>query len=134
MFVTVFYGILDLSSGKVAYCNGGHLPPYRIRKDGTVNAIETTGNLALGVLANAPYKTKTINLQSGDGLFLYSDGITEAMDTNSLEYGEERLMTSLQQSMKSAKDLTQTVIGAVKTFGSGLAQSDDMTVLTLYYR
>jgi sigma-B regulation protein RsbU (phosphoserine phosphatase) len=134
MFVTVFYGILDLCSGKVAYCNGGHLPPYRIRKDGTVNAIETTGNLALGVLANAPYKAKTINLQSGDGLFLYSDGITEAMDTNSLEYGEERLMTSLQQSMKSAKDLTQTVMGAVKTFGSGLAQSDDMTVLTLYYR
>lgn len=133
MFVTVFYGILDLSNGEVAYCNGGHLPPYKINKDGTVSAIETTGNLALGVLANSPYKTKTIHLNFGDGLFLYTDGITEAMDANSLEYGEERLLNSLRQAMENAKDVTQTVISAVKSFSAGLAQSDDMTVLALYY-
>jgi len=133
MFVTVFYGILDLSSGEIVYCNGGHLPPFKIGKDGTVSAIETTGNLALGVLANTAYKTKTINLDRGDGLFLYTDGITEAMDANSLEYGEERLLNSLQQSATNAKDITQTVINSVKTFSAGLAQSDDMTVLALYY-
>ncbi len=133
MFVTVFYGILDLSSGEVVYCNGGHLPPYKIGKDGTVIAIETTGNLALGMLANAIYKTKTIRLHSGDGLFLYTDGITEAMDANSLEYGEERLLSSLQQSGKGAKEVAQTVISNVKTFSVGLSQSDDMTILALWY-
>lgn len=133
MFVTVFYGILNIGNGEVVYCNGGHLPPYHINKDGTVIAVETTGNLALGVLANAAYKTKTIRLQPGDGLFLYTDGITEAMDTNSLEYGEERLINSLRQSMKSANDVTQTVLTAIKTFSVGLAPLDDMTVLALYY-
>jgi sigma-B regulation protein RsbU (phosphoserine phosphatase) len=133
MFVTVFYGILDLASGEVAYCNGGHLPPCKIGKDGTVIAIETTGSLALGVLANAAYKTKTISLNPGEGLFLYTDGITEAMDANNLEYGEERLLNSLQQSTTTAKDITHTVINSVKTFSAGLAQSDDMTVLSLYY-
>lgn len=134
MFVTVFYGIFDLPSGEVAYCNGGHLPPFKIGKDGIVNTIDTTGNLTLGVLENAVYNTKTVKLHPGDGLFLYTDGITEAMDANRLEYGEERLMKSLQQPFKSAKDMSQTVISAVKTFSSGLTQSDDMTVLTLYYR
>ncbi len=133
MFVTVFYGILDLASGEVAYCNGGHLPPCKISKDGTVIATETTGNLALGVLANSAYKTKTISLNPGEGLFLYTDGITEAMDANNLEYGEERLLNSLQQSASNAKGITQTVISDVKSFSAGLAQSDDMTVLAIYY-
>ena len=134
MFVTVFYGILDLTSGEVIYCNGGHLPPFKIGKDGTVSAIETTGNLALGVMANTVYNTKTFRLLPGEGLFLYSDGITEAMDAHSLEYGEERLLNSLRQPMTNARDVTQTVINDVKNFSAGLAQSDDMTVLAIYYR
>jgi len=133
MFVTVFYGILDLNSGDVLYCNGGHLPPYKIGKNGTVIALETTGNLALGVLENAVYKTKTFRLEPGEGLFLYTDGITEAMDVNGLEYGENQLMDSLKQSIKSAKDATQMVTSAVKNFNVGLVQSDDMTALALWY-
>ena len=134
MFVTVFYGILDLSSGEVAYCNGGHLPPFQIGKDETVTAIETTGNLALGVLENAVYATKTIRLESGEGIFLYTDGITEARGTDSFDFGEEQLLTSLQQPMKSAKAATQAVISTVKTFSIGLAQLDDMTVMALYFQ
>ena len=133
MFVTIFYGILNLSSGEMVYCNGGHLPPYKIGNDGTAIALETTGNLALGVMANAIYTTKTLHLHRGDGLFLYTDGITEAMSVNRLEYGEKRLRDSLQNPVKSAKDLIQTVISAVKAFSSGLAQSDDLTALALYY-
>ena len=134
MFVTVFYGILDITSGEVVYCNGGHLPPYKLGKDGTVIAIETTGNLALGVMANTVYKTKTFRLQPGQSLFLYTDGITEAMDVNNLEYGEERLLDSLRQSTTNAKEISQTVISTVKAFSSGAAQSDDLTVMTLQYR
>lgn len=133
MFVTLFYGILDLSNGEVAYCNGGHLPPCKIDKNGLVKPIETTGNLALGVLANAAYTTKTISLQPKEGLFLYTDGITEAMNKNYLEFGEDRLLNSLKQPMKNAKDVTQRVINDVKSFAADLAQSDDLTVLALYY-
>ncbi|MBN1480632.1 response regulator [candidate division KSB1 bacterium] len=134
MFVTVFYGILDISTGEIVYCNGGHLPPYKISKDGKANAIEITGNLVLGVFANASYQTKTIQLAPGDGLLLYTDGITEAMGPHNEEYGEERLNHSLQVPIKSAKETTQTLIDSVKNFSGGRAQSDDMTVLTLYYR
>ncbi len=134
MFVTVFYGILDLRNGEVAYSNGGHLPPCKIGRDGIVSIVETTGNLGLGLLASAVYRTKTTTLQSGDGLFLYTDGITEAQDANRLEYGEERLLTSLRPPMQSAKDVTQTVINAVKSFSAGQVQADDITVLVLSYR
>ena len=84
-------------------------------------------------MANTVYKTKTFRLLPGEGLFLYSDGITEAMDAHSLEYGEERLLNSLRQPMTNARDVTQTVINDVKNFSVGLEQSDDMTVLALYY-
>lgn len=134
MFVTVFYGILDLRSGKVVYCNGGHLPPLKIGNDGKVNTLDITGNMALGIKAKTVYNTKTVQLGPGDGLFLFTDGITEAMDVNHLEFGEERLKNSLLQPFVSAKDLGQKVINAVKTYSSGSAQWDDMTVLTLFFR
>jgi len=131
--VTVFYGILDLRNGEVVYCSGGHLPPYKIGRNGKANAIETTGNPALGMLADAAYQTLTIRLQPGDGLFLYTDGITEAMGTDLVEYGEERLLNSLRQSQKSAKNVIQTVIHSVNSHSAGLTQFDDMTVLAFWY-
>ena len=133
MFVTIFYGILDFRSGEVIYSNGGHPAPCKIDKKGTVYAIEITDNLILGVVGSEIYKSKKIILEPGDGLFLYTDGITEAIDANDLFYGEERLLNSLKHPVKNAKDVSQKVITDVKSFSAGLAQSDDMTVLALYY-
>jgi len=133
MFVTVFYGILNLTSGIVTYANGGHLPPYKISKNGTVTAIDTTGNLALGLLESAVYESKSIHLQPGDCLVLFSDGITEAQGAHHLEFGEERLMHSLNQPIKSAQDTAQAILTDVKTFCAGRTQSDDMTVLVLHF-
>jgi len=77
MFVSIFYGIFNLRTGEVAFCNGGHLPPFKIDLNGQATAVETTGNLALGVLENVNYQTKIIQLRPGEGIFLYTDGITE---------------------------------------------------------
>lgn len=134
MFVTIFYGILNLRNGEVAYSNGGHLPPCKIGRDGAVTTLETTRNLALGVLANTVYQTKIITLNPGEGLFLYTDGITEAMDVSHLEYGETRLRQSLQRPIQSAQAIIQTVLADVRNFSAGLTQSDDLTVLALWYR
>lgn len=134
MFVTLFYGIFDFFTGEVSYCNGGHLPPCRIDKNGSVTPIETTGNIALGVLADAVYATKTVSLGPGEGLFLYTDGITEAMNKDYLEFGEDRLLHSLKVPMKNAKVVAQRVIDDVKTFAADLAQSDDLTVMALYHK
>src|SRR5262249_24723532 len=80
MFVTLFYGILELSTGEFVYANGGHNPPYRIGPDGRVIGLEPTGGLALGVMPGMDYAQKTVALGPADGLFLYTDGVTEAFD------------------------------------------------------
>jgi serine phosphatase RsbU (regulator of sigma subunit) len=134
MFVTVFYGILNTRTGEVAYCNGGHNPPYILRRDGRIEAMEMTGGLVLGVFGKASYKAKQIMLQAGDGLFLYTDGITEAMDGDNNEFTESRLEACLKRLHSSGlEDVIQGVVSEVKTFAAGAPQADDMTMLALRY-
>jgi sigma-B regulation protein RsbU (phosphoserine phosphatase) len=93
-----------------------------------------TGGLVLGAMGNSVYKSKRITLQAGDGLLLYTDGITEAMDGSENEYGEERLQGCLKRYSNSAlTDIIQGVIGEVKSFSVGAPQTDDITVLALRY-
>ena len=134
MFVTVFYGILNTRTGEVAYCNGGHNPPYILRGGGRIEAMEMTGGLVLGVFGKATYEAKQIMLQAGDGLFLYTDGITEAMDGDNNEFTEGRLEHCLKRWHGSPMgELIQRVISEVKTFANGAPQADDMTMLVLRY-
>ncbi len=134
MFVTVFYGVLNTRTGEVNYCNGGHNPPYILRGDGRIEAMEMTGGLVLGVFGKATYEAKQIVLQAGDGLFLYTDGITEAMDGDNNEFTEGRLNECLKRWHGSALvDLIQRVDGEVKSFANGAPQADDMTILVLRY-
>lgn len=134
MFVTVFYGILNARTGEVIYCNGGHNPPYVLRNDGRVEATEMTGSLVLGVFGKATYQARRITLQSGDGLFLYTDGITEAMDGENNEFTEDRLEDCLKRRNGSTlAEMINGVIDEVKTFVAGAPQNDDMTILALKY-
>ncbi len=134
MFVTVFYGVLDLSSGEVAYCSAGHNLPYVMRRDGRVEALERTGGLALGVFARAAYKSKRIRLETGDGLFLYTDGITEAMDADKNEFTDHRLEELLRKLPgKPLAEIIDGVVSEVTSFASGAPQADDMTTLVLRF-
>jgi sigma-B regulation protein RsbU (phosphoserine phosphatase) len=133
MFVTLFFGILTIDSGHLVFANAGHNPPIYITSDQDA-VLKTTNSLALGLDADIDYSDHTINLSENDSLFMYTDGVTEALNDRNQLFSEERLQkeVSLQKS-RSIQDLASTVMESVKTFSSGTAQSDDITILCLRY-
>jgi sigma-B regulation protein RsbU (phosphoserine phosphatase) len=134
MFVTVFYGILNTRTGAVVYSNGGHNPPYILRADGGIEMAESGSGFVLGGMQNTVYQSKTIQLQRGDGVFLYTDGVTEAMDRNGEQFTEARLEEILRRLPKSSlSELAQGIIEEVRNFSNGGAQTDDITTLVLRY-
>ncbi|MGH7494509.1 MAG: SpoIIE family protein phosphatase, partial [bacterium] len=117
MFVTVFYGILDLHTGEVCYCNGGHNPPLILRSGGRIESTETTGGLVLGALASSSYRAKRLILQPGESLFLYTDGVTESLDRDNNPFTERRLQDCLQRWGSAGLDeVIAGVAGEVKAF------------------
>ena len=135
MFVTLFYGILHTGSGRLAYSNGGHNPPFLLRADGSAAGLPGTGDIVLGALENAVYREKTATLAGGDGIFLYTDGITEAMDATGSLYSDQRLAALLCQADGTPpQQLIQRVVDSVKQYCGETPQSDDITALALRYR
>ncbi|RPI01415.1 MAG: response regulator [Calditrichaeota bacterium] len=134
MFVTVFYGIFDTRSGAFEYSSGGHNPPYLISHDGNVKQLENKGGLFLGGVKNIEYESNMIMLQPGDTLFLYTDGVTEAMNPNDDLFEEHRLEKSLQAHHQLALEpLVQQVFKDVEEFSQGADQSDDITCLAMRF-
>ncbi|MFO1372238.1 MAG: SpoIIE family protein phosphatase [Candidatus Competibacteraceae bacterium] len=136
MFVTVFAGILDLDSGEITYSDGGHERPFVLRHSGDVVMIEKQGGLALGCVAEAKYKEGLIRLAPGDGLVLYTDGVSEAMNAKNELFQARRLSDALAVVGRecSARMITDQVICAVKAFVGHHPQNDDMTLLALRWR
>lgn len=135
MFVTVFYGILNIHTGDVVFCNGGHNYPVFIRKKGDVSMLPLTGGLVLGVMEDAVYSEKTIHLEPGDSLFLYTDGINEAMNADSNQYGDQRLLDTCRQMVgKEPRQMVEDMAQSVCAFVNGALQSDDITMLALTYK
>jgi len=134
MFVTVFYGILDTRSGEIEYSNGGHNPPYLLRRDGRAERLEGTGGMVLGALEEIAYQAKRARLEAGDGIFLYTDGVTEAMDADGNLFSEQRLEAVLDgRSSNSPEQLIHAVVGEVKRYAAAVPQSDDITALAIRY-
>lgn len=135
LFVTTFYGILNTETGELTYANGGHNPPMVIRRgDGSVADLPRTGGIALGVIEGAKYAEASISLNEGDTLFLYTDGISEAMDSAGKEFTDDRLRQALQDSHHNNVDLVlEGVTDAVETFVGQAEQSDDITCLVVRY-
>jgi sigma-B regulation protein RsbU (phosphoserine phosphatase) len=135
MFVTVFAGILDLRNGSIEYADGGHEPPYIVKADGGAAMIDKIGGLALGFISGYEFHEGKIQLQSGDSLVLYTDGITEAMDVEHHLFGAERIQSLLDRSAPgiTSQVLSKTLLGGVAAFVGGAHQSDDITLLVLKY-
>jgi sigma-B regulation protein RsbU (phosphoserine phosphatase) len=132
MFVTVFYGIYDLETGLVCFTNAGHNPPYVLKADGTVEAVQSPINLVLGAMEGMPFTSSTLQLNPGDALFLYTDGITEAENREHDQFGEPRLEAALAELKGSpSRQIVSTVNAKVKEFTDGAAQSDDITQLVI---
>ncbi len=133
-FVTVFYGVLNVKTGELHYCNGGHNLPYIQKSDGTVTELEDVGGLLLGKFEDAPYEKKSIQLEPGDTLVTFTDGVTEAENDSGGFFDEERVITYLRKD--PAKNLNNQVKGLfleVMKFAGAATQSDDITVLSVRY-
>ena len=131
MFVTLFYAVLDLRDGRLIYCNGGHNPP-RLVCGGVVEDVPATGDVALGIVVDHEFHDAELPLHTGDTLFLYTDGITEACNAANEEYGERCLDDLLTEaSDESAEAMVTEVFAAVEAFAGSVAQFDDMTCLAL---
>ena len=134
MFCTLFYGIMNMETGEVAYANAGHNPPYIINKSGEPVQIETTGGIALGVMEEMEFESATFTASKGDSIFLYTDGVNEAMNEADEEYSYERLEDYLKEnSTGSITDMVNKNLESVKEFAGSAPQSDDITVLALRY-
>ncbi len=133
MFVTVFYGILNTTNGEVEYVNGGHNPPY-ILSDKAISKVEMTGGTILGCLEDFDYRSKKIQLNPGDLLFLFTDGVTEAFNTKEELYGETRLESFLEAHLShTIEEIVKESNQAVTDFSIGVPQSDDITLLAIRY-
>mgnify|MGYP000858065946 FL=1 len=97
MFVTVFYGILDIRTGVVEYSNGGHNQPIIIKNDGTVEMMSVPSSMVLGITDDAAYETGSFKMNSGDIFILYTDGVTEAFNKSDELYSETRLIETLKR-------------------------------------
>ena len=133
MFVTLFYAICDLRSGRLTYSSGGHNPPFVIRAGGAVESVPAGGAL-LGVLDSPRFSEHRLALHPGDTLLLYTDGVTEAADCTDLLYGEGRVAGMLAGAGDgTSAQLVQELISDVERHSEGIAQSDDITVLAMRY-
>ncbi len=133
MFVTVLYSIYDPASGKLTYSNGGHDAPLLVRPDGTSELLPLTNGIALGVTPDVQFSSHTIQLNPGDSVVLYTDGVTEAMNANGEQFGVERIHEVFAGSPpKNSEQAAQAMFEAVRTFVGDAPQFDDITCLVLH--
>jgi sigma-B regulation protein RsbU (phosphoserine phosphatase) len=134
LFVTLFYAVLEAATGELRYSNGGHTPPLLLRPGEAPQVLPGRG-FVVGALEEANYETKQIRLAPGAGLFLYSDGVTEARNGSGDLFGAERLRLALEQAGDAEPEkLVRAVLEAVHGFVSGAVPSDDVTALALRFQ
>ena len=134
MFLTAWVGVLDLESGIVTFANAGHNPPVMISGSQPAEYVRKMSGPLLAFLDDAKYAAQTVKLGIGDALFLYTDGVTEAMDEKGELFGEQRTLDALNAvETPDAHALCGVVRSVVAAFSEGLQQADDMTVLAVRY-
>lgn len=130
-FITLFFALLDPSTGRLLYVNAGHNPPVVIRGNGTRETLDGGGPI-LGILKQARYECYSTVLNPGDLCCIFSDGVTEAAAPDGEEFGEERLADFLLQSrLASAPDLISSIQQSVDRWTQGAALADDSTLIVL---
>ena len=134
MFCTLFCGVLDMQTGRVEFCNAGHNPPIWVH-EGKTDFMKPEVNLPTGVLGDFEYKSEEIQLSEGDALFLYTDGVTEAENSQKALFGDASTlgMVDLLKDVPMM-DMADGVVDAVRRFVDDYEQSDDLTMLCLRWR
>lgn len=138
LFVTLFYAVLDLSNGELAYANAGHNPPFWVDEQGERITQLTRGGMALGVVEGNKIEERRVSMAHGDYLILYTDGVTDAFSPLGELFSTERLLQAVQDAARSGVGSSQAMLqyidAAVYAFTGDAPQQDDSTVLVLLRR
>ena len=134
MFVTMWVGILDFTSGTLEFVSAGHNPPVLLHNN-KAEMLKFKNGFVLAGMENMKYKKHSIQLEKGDIVYLYTDGVTEAEDKNHNLFGDERLLATFEnKSENSSAEMVENVKSAVDTFINGNSQFDDMTMLCFKWK
>ena len=134
MFVTLFYGVLNTDTGEIQFANAGHNPPYLLPAGGGFRALRDKSGPMLGIFEGLEYRTLTCRLGRGEGIVLYTDGVTEAMNKDGKFFEEQGLERFLAgHAAEAAEPLALKLHEEVRQFSKGRPQSDDVTALALRY-
>ena len=134
--MTLFLGVLDCKTGELDYCNAGHNAPM-IRTKGEWKMIEVLPNLPLGIVPDFEYQAQRTHMDYNDMLFLYTDGLTEAENTEHEQFGEQRMQDGLSDigdRLVGPREIVAEMKRRVETFVDGAEQSDDLTMLCVRYQ
>ena len=148
MFVTLFVGILDLTSGLLRYCNAGHEPPIILRREGEkerrskgekeAQLLPVEPCFPIGPRPDISYVTQTVVLEPDTTVFFYTDGLNEAMDADNNEFGDDRILDEVNGAIEAGqlvpKDLIDRMTQAVYAFVGDAEQSDDLTMLSIQFK
>ena len=134
MFVTLWLGILDLSTGLLSAANAGHEYPCLKHKEQPFRLLKDPHGLVLGVMDKTEYRSYDIQLVPGDTLFLYTDGVTEAVNAEMTEFGTERMVEALNRNPEATvAQLVDHVRDSITSFAGDAPQADDITMMALRY-
>lgn len=135
MFVSIFYGILDLRDGRFRYANGGHVPPFHLPAEGDVQPMPSTHSLVLGLLHEATYKTEEITIAPGDGLLLFTDGLNEGTNPAGEFFGMDRAERLLNdRAWRNPDHVVEGMLEELSIFTGHSAPNDDRTLLCVRWR
>lgn len=128
-FVTLFYGVLDARARRLTWTDAGHAPPLLVRGGG-VRELESL-NMVLGVDPDAEFRQSVLDLESGDRLLLYTDGLTDARDFDGRMFGKQRIIESLLKPADNAESIASNLLWDLRRFVGLAPRSDDVTLVTL---
>ncbi|MDE2429143.1 MAG: SpoIIE family protein phosphatase [Burkholderiales bacterium] len=134
IFVTTFYAEFDPGNGMFTYVNGGHPPPLLVHIDGSSEFLPMTGGSALGVIDGIPFSQNSIQLQPGDYVLMYTDGVTEAFNPQNEEFTPERIPPLFANTpIGNVNDAVERIVKSVDQHANGAPQSDDITCVALHF-
>jgi phosphoserine phosphatase RsbU/P len=130
MFVTVFYAVLDPVLRSLTYANAGHDPPFLRRASGRVERL-AHGGLIMGLFEELTLSDETLNLERGDTLVAYTDGLTDAVNHQDEDYGHTRLADTINGAPAAAQGILAHILKNIEAFAGPVPQPDDITLLIL---
>ena len=136
MFVTLFIGVLDLYSGRLHYCDAGHDKPIVLSEELFISTLDCNPHLPIGLFDDVAYTVQEATLTAGSTLFLYTDGLTEAMNAEHQQFGLQRIDDVLRKCLENQlhpKDILDAITREVHRFVKNAEQSDDLTLLAIRY-